>query len=54
MSNPEKMVDAIKRYPRLMEVYSSCTADVENQGHPFGQGLPDQDKKALIAFLATL
>jgi hypothetical protein len=54
VSDPEKLVDAIKRHPRLLEVYSSCTADIENQGHPFGQGLPEQDKKALIAFLATL
>ena len=32
----------------------SCTADVENDGHRFGEDLPDADKKALIAFLATL
>ena len=48
------MVDAIRRYPRLVEVYSSCTADIENTGHRFGEDLPDADKKALIAFLATL
>ena len=52
--DPEQMVDAIKRYPRLIEVYSSCTADIENTGHRFGEDLPDPDKKALIAFLATL
>ncbi len=52
--DPEKLVDAIRRYPRLIEVYSSCTADIENQGHPFGQDLTEQDKKALIAFLATV
>lgn len=34
--------------------YSSCTATVENEGHRFGEGLPDADKQALIAFLATL
>ena len=52
--DPEKLVDAIRRYPRLIEIYSSCTADIENQGHPFGQDLTEQDKKALIAFLATV
>ena len=36
------------------EIYSSCTAEVENEGHRFGEDLPDADKKALIAFLATL
>ena len=32
----------------------NSTADVENEGHTFGQGLSPADKKALIAFLATL
>ncbi len=35
-------------------MYSNSTADVENEGHTFGQGLSPADKKALIAFLATL
>jgi hypothetical protein len=26
----------------------------EDDGHRFGEDLPDQDKRALIAFLATL
>jgi hypothetical protein len=52
--DPEQLVDAVKRYPRLVEVYSSCTADIENTGHRFGEDLSDADKKALIAFLATL
>jgi hypothetical protein len=52
--DPARLVDAIRRYPHLVEIYSSCTANIENQGHPFGEGLPDRDKKALIAFLATL
>jgi hypothetical protein len=54
VQDPEKLVDAIRRYPRLIEIYSSCTADIENQGHPFGQDLSEQEKKALIAFLATV
>jgi hypothetical protein len=54
VKDPERMVDAIRNHPLLVEVYSSCTATIENEGHPFGQDLPDADKKALIAFLATL
>ncbi len=52
--DPERLVDAIRRYPHLVEIYSSCTDIIENKGHPFGEDLPDRDKKALIAFLATL
>jgi hypothetical protein len=52
--DPERLVDAIRRYPHLVEIYSSCTDYVENKGHPFGEDLSDRDKKALIAFVATL
>lgn len=52
--DPEQLVGAIRRYPRLLEHYSSCTADIENAGHRFGEDLPPADKKALIAFLATI
>src|SRR4029453_14727328 len=52
--DPEQLVDAIRRYPRLIEIYSSCTADIENGGHRFGQGLSPADKKARDAFLAPL
>ncbi|MEO8004992.1 MAG: cytochrome c [Betaproteobacteria bacterium] len=54
LKDPTQLVDAIKKRPVLLEVYSSCLADVENDGHPFGEGLSDKEKKALIAFLATL
>jgi hypothetical protein len=40
--------------PLLGEVYSSCNAEIENDGHRFGEDLSPSDKKALIAFLATL
>jgi hypothetical protein len=43
-----------KRLPVLLDAYSSCTADVENAGHRFGEDLTDSDKNALTAFLATL
>jgi len=51
---PDRMVEAIRGLPHLVAIYSSCTADVENEGHRFGEDLSDSDKKALIAFLATL
>jgi hypothetical protein len=54
VKDPEKLVDAVRARPRLLVAYSSCFADVENEGHRFGEDLPDRDKKALIAFLATL
>jgi mono/diheme cytochrome c family protein len=38
----------------LKDVYLSCGAVVENDGHRFGEALSPEDKKALIAFLATL
>jgi hypothetical protein len=40
--------------PFIQQMYSNSTADAENEGHTFGQGLSPEDKKALIAFLATL
>ena len=52
--SPERPVETMRKHPRLVEAYSSCTADVENDGHAFGEDLPEADKKALIAFLATL
>ena len=58
ISDPDKLRDAIlaarARLPLLTEVYSSCTAAIENEGHRFGEDLSPADKKALIAFLATL
>jgi mono/diheme cytochrome c family protein len=38
----------------LKEVYLSCGSLIENDGHRFGEALSPEDKKALIAFLATL
>ncbi|MGK2913724.1 MAG: hypothetical protein ACSLE5_04580 [Porticoccaceae bacterium] len=58
VSDPGRLVDAIKaareRLPLLWELYSSCTTDIENAGHRFGEDLSPADKSALIAFLATL
>jgi hypothetical protein len=47
-------VDALRSRPQLIEVYSSCNDLIENKGHRFGEDLPESDKKALVAFLATL
>lgn len=52
--DPNKMVDEVRKRPYLLNVYSSCMATVENEGHRFGEGLSAADKKALTAFLATI
>jgi hypothetical protein len=54
VANPEASLDALRKRPQLVRDYSSCTADVENAGHRFGEDLSEADKNALIAFLATL
>ena len=51
---PDRPIETMRQHRKLVEFYSSCTADVENDGHTFGEDLPETDKKALIAFLATL
>jgi hypothetical protein len=52
---PNALVEALKARSWLIrQVYSSCTAEIENEGHRFGEDLSDADKNALIAFLATL
>jgi hypothetical protein len=55
LDDPDQLMTAVrKRLPLLLEIYSSCTEVVEDGGHRFGEGLPEKEKKALIAFLATL
>ncbi len=58
VSDPGRLVEVVKearaRTPALWQVYSSCSAEIENDGHRFGEDLSDADKNALIAFLATL
>jgi len=54
IEDPTKMLDSVRKYPKIAEAYSSCLADIENTGHRFGTDLSETDKKALIAFLATL
>ena len=52
--DPGQLVATLRRHPQLIEAYSACAAEIENEGHRFGEDLSDADKKALIAFLATL
>ena len=54
VKDPGLLVETLRKHPKLLEAYSSCTVDVENDGHRFGEDLSDAEKKALIAFLATL
>jgi hypothetical protein len=53
--DPEQLPKILSTHlPLLLNVYSSCTEVVEDGGHRFGEGLSDKEKKALLAFLATL
>jgi hypothetical protein len=55
LKNPGRLAEIARpRLPLLKELYLSCAAEVENEGHRFGESLSAGDKKALIAFLATL
>jgi hypothetical protein len=55
LRNPKQLITAAgKRLPVLLTLYSTCRAEVENAGHPFGENLSPEDKQALIAFMATL
>jgi hypothetical protein len=53
-ADPASLVSVLGAKPDLLATYGSCTDDVDNQGHEFGGDLPESDKQALIAFLATL
>ena len=56
VSNPDMVISQIGRdhLPFIQRMYSNSTADIENEGHTFGRGLSQADKRALMAFLATL
>ncbi len=48
-------LNVIEKHEQLVKKrYMTSTDFVENDGHPFGSGLADREKKALTAFLATL
>ena len=53
--HPQRLLDIVRaRLDVVSPLYSSCAAVVEDGGHRFGESLPEPDKRALIAFLATL
>ena len=55
LKEPTRFVDILREKRKFVqENYTTCMQDVENEGHRFGEDLPDADKKALTAFLATL
>jgi hypothetical protein len=55
IKNPEHFAEILSAKGALIEkYYETCTQKVENEGHRFGEDLPEEDKKALTAFLATL
>ena len=55
LGKPSNLVTSLSKRPYLVkEIYSACTAEIENAGHRFGEDLSPEDKNALIAFLATL
>ena len=48
ITQPKEQADFIQSF------YSNVLGRVENSGHRFGENLSENEKKALIAFLATL
>jgi hypothetical protein len=54
LSSGDAFKVAVQDAGPLLDLYATCTADVENDGHRFGESLSAEDKKALTAFLATL
>src|SRR5215208_4207367 len=48
ITQPEERSEFIQSF------YSNVLGRVENSGHRFGENLSENEKKALIAFLATL
>lgn len=56
VTSPDAVVSRIGRehLPFLQRMYSNSTVEIENEGHAFAGALSPADKKALMAFLATL
>ncbi len=55
LNNPESFPQVLADKRKfLSQHYETCMQQIENEGHRFGEDLPDADKKALIAFLATM
>ena len=38
MRSPEKLVETLRKHPKLLEAYTSCGAEIENDGPPLRRG----------------
>jgi hypothetical protein len=55
LKQPSRFIDIVReRRDFISAHYETCTQQVENEGHRFGEDLSQADKKALTAFVATL
>jgi hypothetical protein len=55
MKQPSRFVEILREKRDFLSAnYETCTQEIENEGHRFGEDLSEADKKALTAFLATL
>ena len=55
LKQPARFVDILREKRDFISAnYQTCTEEIENGGHRFGEDLAEADKKALTAFLATL
>lgn len=55
IKSPARFVDILREKRDFLSAnYETCTQEIENEGHRFGEDLSDADKKALTAFLATM
>lgn len=55
LKHPARFVDILREQRDFLSAnYETCTQEIENEGHRFGEDLSEADKKALTAFLATL
>ena len=55
LKHPARFVDILREQRDFLSAnYETCTEEIENGGHRFGEDLSAADKKALTAFLATL
>ena len=55
LKNPARFAEILREKRDFLKAnYLTCTEEIENEGHRFGEDLSESDKKALTAFLATL
>ena len=55
LKHPARFVEILREQRDFFSAnYETCTQEIENEGHRFGEDLSEADKKALTAFLATL